>query len=192
MYKMLGFGTFMIGLLLVMPVEVHGQKKAGNVEKASADDYKSLARNKEIAGIIVTADAKALTFRIETTRVQPGAGKGRPGYAKVVRFYKEFEVDVSDAVVVKKMFVDADYDDKGNFKVDAAAAKELRSKGFIASKIENVKSGNIVRLVLAAPKKGDEVAGVGNVATPVVKTIYLQKQGTPVEPAKTMEKKKKK
>ena len=67
-----------------------------------------------------------------------------------------------------------------------------RSPGFIASKIQDVKTGNIARLVFASPKKGDKIEGVGNVAPQVVKTILLQKQGTPVEPAKTAEKKRKK
>ena len=197
MKKMLTFATCMIGMLLMLPEHAQGQRKdKANVIPATADDYKNLARTREITGIIASADAKSLTFRIDLPHLQPNAGrpygKGQPGGGiRVVHDYKEYELDVSGAVVVKKMFVNADYDDKGNFKVNEAAAKELRTKGFIAAKIEDVKSGNIAKLVLSAPKQEDQAAGVGNVAKPVVKMIYLQKEGTPVEPSKAPEKKKK-
>lgn len=193
MKKMVGFGAAMIGLLLMLPDDVRGQKrddkKSGNVVQAGPEDYKALAKTSQISAIIVSADAKSLTFRVDTPRLQPTPGKR--SYPKIVHMYKEFEVDVSDKLVVKKMFVNADYDDKGNFKVNEAAAKELRIKGYITSKIEDVKSGNLARLTLSPPKKGDEVAGVGNVSKPLVKSIVLEKEGTPVEPAKAMEKKKK-
>ena len=85
------------------------------------------------------------------SHLQPTArpGRVRPGYpaAKVVHEYKEYEIDVSDKVVVKKLYVNADYDDKGNFKVDETASKELRSKGYILSKIEDIKSGNIAKIM---------------------------------------------
>ena len=199
MKSMLAVGTLMIGLLLMLPENAQSQNKEknknANVVPATPQDYKNLARTKEVIGIVVSADVKALTFRIDMPHMQPNAGqlygKRRRGGGKVVHDYKEYDLGVADNVVVKKMHLNADYDDKGNFKINEAAQKELRSKGFIAATIGDIKSGNIAKLVLTMPKTDAKEEGVGNITKPVVKTIYLVQEGTPIESSKAPEKKKK-
>lgn len=193
MTKMLAFGTLMIGALLLVPDHVQGQKRdpnKGNVSQATPQDYKTLERLKEVTGIIASADARSVRFRIDSPKVVPGAGK--KGYGpKLVHDYKEFDLDLAEGVVIKKTFVAPEYDDKGNFKTNEAHAKELRSKGYIATKVEDIRSGNVAKLVLSPPKRGNKDEGVGNVPRPTVKSITLVQEGTPVAPAKGPEKKKK-
>lgn len=197
MKHMLAFGILIMGMLLVLPESAQSQNKdrnkGSNVMPATPDDYKSLARNKESTGIIAAADVKSLTFRIDVPHLAPAGGKpyGKKsgGGVKVVHDYKEFELGVADNVVVKKMFVNAEYDDKGNFKVDAAAQKELRSKGYIAAAINDIRPGNIAKIVFSTKQTKEE--GVGNAPRPVVKTIYLVQEGIPIEASKGPEKKKK-
>ena len=194
MSKMLGFGTLMIVALLFVPDHLQGQKRdpnKGNVLPASPEDYKTLERSKEVTGIIASADARSIRFRIDNPRLVPGGGGGKKRYApQVVHDYKEFDLDLAEAVVIKKIFVAPEYDDKGNFKTNEAHAKELRTKGFIATKVEEIRSGNIAKLVLNPPKRGGKDEGVGNVARPTVKSITLVKEGVPVEAAKADKKKK--
>ena len=195
MSKMLAFGTLMIGALLLLPDDVEGQKRdqnKGNVLPASPQDYKSLERVREVTGIIASADARSIRFRIENPRLVPGGGGGKKRYApQVVRDYKEFDLDLAEGVVIKRTFVAPEYDDKGNFKVNDKDAKELRSKGYIVTKPEEIRSGNIAKLVLSPPNRGGKDEGVGNVPRPTVKSITLLKEGVPVEAAKAEKKKKK-
>jgi hypothetical protein len=194
MSKMLAFGTLMIAALLFVPDQVQGQKRdanKGNVLPAGPQDYKTLERLKEVSGIIASADAKSIRFRIGNSKVVAAPGKKRGG-VQVVQDYKEFELDLAEGVVIKKTFVAPEYDDKGNFKTNEAHAKELRTKGFIATKVEEIRSGNVAKLVLNPPKRGAKDEGVGNVPRPTVKAITLTQEGIPVEPAKGPEKKKKK
>src|SRR5687767_9126456 len=132
MSKMLAFGTLMIGALLLVPDHAEGQKRdaKGNVLPASPEDYKTLERTREVTGIIASADARSIRFRIDNPRLVPGGGGGnKKRYApQVVHDYKEFDLDLAEGVVIKRTFVAPEYDDKGNFKVNEKDAKELRSK----------------------------------------------------------------
>lgn len=195
MARMLGIGGLLLSALLVLPEFAQGQKKdpARNptVVQASAQDYKNIASSKEVTGIVASADSKSLTFRQESSRVEPNLKNGKAYGVKVVKEHKEYTFDVDSAVVVKKKFVAPEYDDKGNFVVNQAQSKELKAKGFIASKIEDIRSGNVATIVLAKPKPQDKDAGAGNVPPPVVKSINLIQEGTPVASSKAPEKKKK-
>ncbi|MCI0682874.1 MAG: hypothetical protein L0Y71_12295 [Gemmataceae bacterium] len=198
MSRTLGFGALMITAVLVVTDQAQGQKRdnKGTVIPATPQDYKVLERVQTVTAIIAAADAQSVRFRIETPRLVPSKNKGggrnknRKQYPpQVVLDSKEFELDLADGVVVKRTYVAPEYDDKGFFKVNEADAKELRSKGYIASKVEDIRSGNIAKLVLVAPKRGKD-QGVGNAARSTVKAIYLLKEGVPV--ATPNEKKKKK
>jgi len=197
MKYMLSFGALTMAVLLISPESAESQNKDrnknSNVTPAMPDDYKTLARNKESTGIIASADAKSLTFRIDLPHVEPAGGKVyklRPSRSvRLVHEYKEFDLGVAESVVVKKMFVNADYDDKGNFKINEAAQKELRSKGYIASTINDIKPGNLAKIVLSTSKQDSKDEGI--LSRPVVKTIYLVGEGTPIESSKGPEKKKK-
>ena len=195
MARMLGLGTLLLGVALLLPERAPGQNKDkdknGTVVPAGPQDYKNFPTGKEVTGIIASADSKSLTFRLDYSHVEPNIRKGRPYGAKVVKEYKEFTFDVDSAVVIKKKFVAADYDDKGNFTVNQAQSKELKAKGFIATKIEEIRPGNVATLVLAKAKAQEKVEGVGNVAKPVVKSINLIQEGTPIAGSKAPEKKKK-
>jgi hypothetical protein len=192
MTKFIGFGALLLGVLLLVPEQGEGQNKdmrKATVVQATAQDYKNLA--KELTGIIASADAKSLTFRLDYSRTIPNVKKGRVFGAKVLREYKEFTFDVDSAVVVKKKFVAPEYDNKGNYVINEAAAKELKAKGFIASKIDDIRSGNVATLTFVPAKKQEKVEGAGNVPVPVVKSIVLVQEGTPVEQTRPPEKKKK-
>ncbi len=197
MKKTLGFAIVAMSGMLFCSDQAPGQnkdkKQKANVADASADDYKALARLKEINGIIVAASAKSVTFRLDNAHLQAKGVTYRPTRSniQVVHDYKEFELDVGDSVTVKKKFVTVDYDSKGFLKPNEEEKKELQRKGYIAVKIEDVKPGNIATLVLVAPKREEKVEGAGNVAKPSVKSIVLVAEGNPVDTGKAPEKKKK-
>jgi hypothetical protein len=155
MTRLLGCGITLVGLMLFLPAEVQSQAKKGvkngNVTQATAEDYKNLERLKEIVATMVSADSKSVTVRVEAPQLKI-AGSRRP-VLQTVRAYKEYNFDLTDTVVVRKRFVAPDYDDKGNFKLNEEQAKELRKNGFIASKIEDIQSGNIATLYFAPTKK---------------------------------------
>ncbi|MCS7046077.1 MAG: hypothetical protein NZO58_06950 [Gemmataceae bacterium] len=170
-------------------------RKGANVVAATPKDYETLRRLGQINGIIVAANAKTLTFRIDTPRIQPKvAPKGkRPNpQALLVHDYVEYEVNVSDKVVVHKRFVTADFDDKGNLTKNEAQEKELKKNGFIVISVNDIKPGNIGTLTFAPGKAEGKQEGVGNLAKPVVTKIILTQEGKAPEPAaKGLEKKKK-
>jgi hypothetical protein len=72
--------------------------------------------------------------------------------------YKDFELELSDKVSIRKMFLETDYDDKGNVKVYSKEEKaELRGKdttkpGYLA-KIEDLQAGLYAKVYLKMPKK---------------------------------------
>lgn len=192
--RFIGIGAFLLSVLLVLPEQGQGQNKGAKgkaaVVPATAQDYRSVP--KQLTGIIASSDAKSLTFRLDYSRTVPNRRKGKIYGVQVIREYKEFNFDVDSAVVVKKKFLAAEYDNKGFYVVNEAQAKELRSKGFLKAKVEDIKSGNVATLTFAPPRKQDKVGGAGNVPVPIVKSIVLLQEGTPVEAARPPEKKKKK
>jgi hypothetical protein len=198
MAKMLGFTTLVVSVLIFVPA-LQGQRKDGknNVIKATPQDYKVLERVKEITGIIAFTDpnSKELALRVDFPQVQLAKGRGNNRYKRpqftVVHNYKEFELDVENAVVVRKMFIAIEYDDKGNIKGNEEQTKELRSKGYITAKYDDIRSGNVAKLVLKPPQRDKNVAGAGNVARPTVRTIVLLQEGKPLAMSKGAEKKKK-
>jgi hypothetical protein len=72
--------------------------------------------------------------------------------------YKDFELELAEKVALRKMFLENEYDDKGNLKTYTKEEKaELRGKdttkpGYQA-KIEDLQSGLQVKIYLKMPKK---------------------------------------
>jgi hypothetical protein len=119
-----------------------------------------------------------------------------PNYAKnnsnntadpfiVVHSYKEFDLETTEKVVIRKMFLPAEYDDMGNLKnyteKDKAALRgDDKSKPGYAGKMEEISNGMEAKLTLVPPakKKAEAKAdeeGVGNVDRPRVSMIVLTK-----------------
>lgn len=109
---------------------------------------------------------------------------------RMVTTSKDFELEIQDNVVVRKMFLPFEYDDTGSVKQYSEKEKaELRgedkTKPGYKSKIEEVYAGVEARLILTPPKmkkkadpdkkgEGDD-EGVGNVDRPTVSMIILTK-----------------
>lgn len=120
----------------------------------------------------------------------------------LVHSYKEYDLETTDAVTVKKSFVPFEYDDMGNIKKysekELAALRDEKNKSLFKSKIEEVAAGMEARLTLVAPpKKAKDLKpddeGVGNVDRPTVTAILLTKdspQGANIPAADPKKKKK--
>ena len=192
MAKLLGFGILLVGLVLALPEQVQSQAKTGNVTKATAQDYKNLERLKEWDKVtIVSANTKTVTVRVPGPPQVQATGKYKTG-VKATATFKEYEFDLVDEVVVRKTYVTPDYDDKGNFKTNEELSKELRKNGFIASKIEDIQSGNIAKLFFAPVKKTSDKKDDGDAPRRSVTKIVLEADGKgPVAGATPPPKKKK-
>ena len=76
---------------------------------------------------------------------------------KVVNEHKEFDLESAPEVVVRRLELPAEYDDKGNLKkYTAAELKELKGKnpdlpGYTAT-FDELRAGQTVRVTLAKPK----------------------------------------
>jgi len=76
----------------------------------------------------------------------------------VAHQYKDFDLDMSDKVILRKMFLETEYDDKGELKTytDKEKAdlrgKDLSQKGYTA-KMEDLQTGQIAEIYLKMPKK---------------------------------------
>lgn len=77
---------------------------------------------------------------------------------KLAHEYKDFELELSEKVSIRKMFLETEYDDKGNVKVYSKEEKaELHGKdtakpGYLA-KMEDLQAGLYAKVYLKMPKK---------------------------------------
>ncbi len=120
----------------------------------------------------------------------------------LVHSYKEYDLETTDTVTVKKSFVPFEYDDMGNIKKytekELAPLRDEKNKSLFKSKIEEVAAGMEAKLTLVAPPKKAKDAkpddeGVGNVDRPTVSAILLTKDspmGNNIPGADTKKKKK--
>ncbi len=106
------------------------------------------------------------------------------GPYKIVHSFKNFELDVKDKVVVRKLILGTEYDDMGNLKTyTKAQLAEMRgsdtTKPGYAAKYEDLVAGQEVKVFLTAPKnlakkgaKNDD-EGIGNIEKPTINTILM-------------------
>ena len=163
MWRTVGLAIALVALALLAPAEVMGQKKKKNNNdksgpKAAAADYAALRQVKQLDGKLVTFDGRAKTV---TVRVE-AAGR------------KEFELPVVEKVVVRKLNLGVEYDDRGFIKEYTAEQKRaLRGSnpsvpGYHA-KPEELQPGQDVSAVLGPARKDDKEA------RPVVRMIVIRK-----------------
>ncbi|MBX9681124.1 MAG: hypothetical protein K2X38_20390 [Gemmataceae bacterium] len=117
---------------------------------------------------------------------------------KVVNDYKDFDLDFTDKVIVRKMFLETGYDDKGNLieytkdKIAKLRGDDPKLPGYIA-KFDDIQPGVIAKLMLAPVKnttkvdpkaKDDDL--VGTVERPTVRMVILlaEKGNTPTPKGK--------
>ena len=109
----------------------------------------------------------------------------------VVHSYKDYELDLTDNVPVRKMFLPVEFDDMGNVKVysdkeKAALKADDKSKlGGYKSHIGEAAPGMEARLTLIPVKAAKKAAkadddGVGNVDRPTISAIILTKDSAAV------------
>jgi hypothetical protein len=96
---------------------------------------------------------------------------------KAVPHFKDFELPVSEKVVVRKFNLGMEYDNEGNIiqrskeEIAKLRGKDPKVPGY-AAKLDDLKPGQTVHLYLTPPsKKEDE--GVGNIARPTVRMIVI-------------------
>ena len=181
MRSMLFFGGGVIAMLLLLPDGAQGQKKKSTASPATEQDYQALRGYSELTAKIVFADesSKTLAFRVEVPQVKAGANKNQPRrgrpYAnkniQVVMIGKDFELEVHDKATVRKLFVATEFDDKGFLKENAEEKRQLRAKGYLPAKYEDIKSGMVVKLYLLAPRSTD------GKARPAIRRIDLVAAG---------------
>jgi len=143
---------------------------------------------------------------------QPRPGKNgtnpnnQNGPFKVTTTSKSFDLDIADKVVVRRLNLPTEYDDKGNIKeFTKEEIKKLRgtdtSKPGYAAKYDDLAPGQVVKLTLSpanaeknktGKKLLDDDDGVGNVAKPTITMIVIvdDSLGMPVVDPKKEKKKK--
>jgi hypothetical protein len=94
--------------------------------------------------------------------MQAAAANGKPNNQPflLAHQYKDFELELAENVIVRKMFLESEYDDKGNLKTLTKEEKaDLRAKdpnptkpGYQA-KMEDLQAGLQVKVYLKMPKK---------------------------------------
>lgn len=117
---------------------------------------------------------------MQAAKGKNGGGNNNTPF-RLVQDNKDFDLEIAEKVVVRKMFLPREFDDKGFLKEytkeEMAKLKGSdKSKPGFEAKLEELVNGQTVKLVLAAPKKVDPKAdadGVGNIARPLVTTIYI-------------------
>jgi hypothetical protein len=109
------------------------------------------------------------------------------GPYKIVHSFKNFELDVKDKVVVRKLVLGTEYDDTGNLKTyTKAQLAEMRgsdtSKPGYTAKYDDLVAGQEVKVFLTAPKtlakkgaKNDD-EGIGNIEKPTIHMILMTKE----------------
>ncbi|MCI0639315.1 MAG: hypothetical protein L0Y72_03735 [Gemmataceae bacterium] len=191
--RLAAFAIIAFSLVLLPAGPVLGQKKKAmdQTEKATAQDYKALQNVKQFSGKLAFAEptSKIITVRIESKVAVPIKDDKKKkniygkGGTQIVTKGKDFDFEVSDKVVVRKMGLFTEYDDKGNLKqYTSKEIAELRgsdpSKPGYAATYEDLLAGQLVTLHLNPPPKPAPDAGAGNVAKPSVRMIVIVQQST--------------
>jgi hypothetical protein len=153
--------------LLMLPlthlsVGAIAQDEAERIKKASPDDYKKFAKLGTYTGKISGVGAKSVTFRIDDTEYQakrklaqalPNAAQQKAAinlleaqFANVKwALGKEFELEFAAKVVLRKLNLPFEYDDKGNpKKYTPAEMAKLKGPGNLpgyVAKIEDFTPG---------------------------------------------------
>src|SRR5437867_3917595 len=136
MYRTLGLGSLVLGLVCLVPGEADAQKKKKKGEEvppATAADYAQLSQLKEVVGQLVAA----------SVNVNPNSLP-----YKIVAESKDFELPVDEKVIVRRQTLPYTYDDKGNpVQYSKEDIEKLRgtdkSKPGYQAKYEDLTSGQI-------------------------------------------------
>jgi len=108
---------------------------------------------------------------------------------RIVHQYKDYEFELQEGAVLRKVFLATEYDDTGNIKEYTEKVKaELRGTdktkpGYLA-RLDEIIPGAEAKLTLIAPKatkkdpKAKDDDGIGNVDRPIVKMVVLTKEST--------------
>ncbi len=191
--RLAAFAIIALTLVIVPAGPVLGQKKKAvdQTEKATAQDYKALQNVKQFTAKLAFAEptSKIITVRIESKVLAPVDNDKNDkkkkniykGGLQLVTKGKDYDFEVSDKVVVRKMELFTEYDDKGNLKQYTSREKaELKgtdpSKPGYAAKYEDLLAGQVVTLHLNPPPKSAPDPGAGNVAKPTVRMIVIVQQ----------------
>jgi hypothetical protein len=281
--RMLAFGSVLALVLTIATSEVGAQKKkdpkAKDYPVATDDDYKSIQKQKELKGTIVSLSETAVTLRVDYPHLEANpkykppkndknaasnqafqmwrtyndlqAQMQKAALAKTPReaaqiqqriaqdlarlqqqyaqFYaqaskaakldpnnmpfitvvntKDFDLEVQDKVVYRKMVLPIEYDDTGNIKTYTDKEKaELRgddkTKPGYAAKLDEIMPGAEVKLSLTPPKKkakdkdkdadkDDKDKMPDEVQRPTVNMIVMTKEAPPSTSAGDDKKKRK-
>jgi hypothetical protein len=183
------------GGLAVLPTDVVGQQKRaepGTFQKfkpvpATEQDYHFIDQAKQVTGTILSFDdsAKTLSVRIDATDSVPNqnykmAKQKNPNNVSVKPLIhpKDFELELQEKVVYRKMNLIAEYDTgklKTLSKDEIAKLKGSDSSkpGYTATASE-FHAGQIVFVYLSAAKKSKE----DQAAKPTVRMLIIHKDGT--------------
>lgn len=110
---------------------------------------------------------------------------------KVVNDHKDFDLDFTEKVIVRKMFLESGYDDKGNLieytkdKIAKLKGDDPKLPGYTA-KFDDIQPGMVAKLMLvpvknaskADPKAKDDETLVGAVERPTVRMVILMAEKT--------------
>ena len=122
-----------------------------------------------------------LAYQMNQMQKQAAQGTSQNSPFKVVNDYKDFELPVSDKVVVRKLNLGLEYDNEGNIiqrtkeEIAKLKGKDPKVPGF-AAKLEDLKTGQLVHLYLNPPPKAEKDQkdeGVGNTPRPTVRMIVI-------------------
>ncbi|MFO0866090.1 MAG: hypothetical protein U0744_15830 [Gemmataceae bacterium] len=105
---------------------------------------------------------------------------------KVVNDHKDFDLDFTEKVVIRKMFLETGYDDKGNL-IEYTKDKIAKLKGDnpnlpgYTAKFDDIQPGMVAKLMLVSPKNAgktdpkakDDDNLVGAVERPTVRMVIL-------------------
>jgi len=109
-------------------------------------------------------------------------GVGGNGAYKVVMDHKDFELETVEKLIIRKMFLDTNYDDKGNLiEYNKETIAKLKGSGKYpgyAAKFEDIQPGMLTRLVLVpvanpVKKNTKEEDLVGKLEKPTVRVLIL-------------------
>ena len=151
--------------LIVLPFATaqNGNNNKGKTTQATDKDYASLARLSQIVAKIVSAEPTKVTVSIEHDVPNGTTGNGRSRRPKIEKDQIEFELPLKDKAVIRKMYISAVFDEKGNPKTSASADDKGKKPasapggGYVCD-VTDLIAGTVVRLQLGAPKKSATAA----------------------------------
>jgi hypothetical protein len=146
-------GSLFWALLLTLPAQAADEKNPNDSQEIDANKL----RPGFFVGKVVSTPGsdKGLTLQIQSARVERNPGQRNP--YKVVKVNFEITFQMADDVAVRVLSLPIEYDDKGEMKkLTPEEFKERKGKdpkmiGF-ASKPEDLKGGQVVRITLARKK----------------------------------------